>query len=1098
MWLTRVSILRPVAISMLMLSLVVLGYTSMRQMPVDLYPDIDFPLVTVTTVYAGAAPEEIETAVTKPLEDAVSGVPGLKSLTSQSQEGVSSLMLEFHIGTDLDVAASDVREKIDAAVGQLPDDVKKPVIMKLDVAALPVLSFGISSKRSGAEIRELADNVISDRLRKVPGVASVAAAGGDIREILVAVDKDRLRAYDMSIDTINRALAAENLNVPAGRIEEGRRDYSIRLIGEYGSLDDIARTRVVSAYGEAITLADIATVSDTVAVRSVYTRLDREDSVAVTVQKQSDANTVEVAEGVKEELDRVKADLPPDVDFVVSFDQSEFILDAIHDVQTSIFLAIVLVTAVIFLFLHSGRSTFIVALAIPTSLMATFTPIRFAGFTINFMTLLALSLVVGILVDDSIVVLENIYRHLVRLKKPPRQAALDGRTEIGLAAITITSVDVVVFVPIAFMGGIVGQFFQHFGITVATATLFSLLVSFTLTPMLCARWLERPKEDEQTGGPADDQAGPARRGLAARAFGAFDRFYDGLDNRYRGVLAWALRRRWQVIVIGGLSMVLMLGVAAGLKFEFFPRVDQNQFQVSVEMPAGTSLEATNQVASDLESVLFTNDQFRKVVKSVFTSVGASASGLISETGRSSTYANLMVVLIDKTERTLSDVEIMAKIGEYAKTIPGATVKTAASREGGGQSPIAIELSGADSDRLLAAAEQVKQVIQRTEGTKDADISWRVGKPEIQATVDRIRASQYGLSAGQIASALRTSLAGSTDTKYREAGEEYDIRVRLAGSVPTRARERHPEIWRDSSQPEIDVGKVGDIVVAAGQFGPIRLADVADLKSAVGPTKIDRKNGQRIISVTADVKPGYATGNVTAAVRTVLREVDLGGVRTFYAGEEEMRQESFGYLSGALILAIVLVFILMAALFESLLSPLVIMLSLPMAMVGAILALRMADKALSIVSMIGIIMLVGLVTKNAILLVDYANTLRARRRQDRRERVARGELSEPTDKMWDMLEKSDRHHAILEAGPTRLRPILMTTLSMIAALMPTAVEWGRGTEIRSPMAICVIGGLIVSTLLTLVMIPVIYTIFDDIGGAIARFRQRVFGTPREQW
>lgn len=1034
---------------MLFMALAVLGIRSRSDMPLDLNPKIDIPYVIISTVYPGAGPEEIETLVSKPLEDAIGSVNGLKNISSTSQEGISIVSMEFELGTNLDVAVSDVRGKVDAARRALPDDVESPVIQKIDVGAQPILYMGISSKRPARELRELVDDVVKDRLGKLKGVASVNVTGGEKREIQVNVDKNRLEAYGISIGQVSQALTAGNLNLPSGRIKEGGREYAIRAIGEFSSVDEIRDLKISVGGGpngssRVLTIGDIAEVRDSVAEREENTRLAGQDSVGITVQKQSDANTVEVADAVKEELERMKSILPADVKIAVSMDSSDHVREAIADVNTSLWLGAFLAVAIVFLFLHNIRGTFIVAIAIPMSIVATFIPIKFAGFTMNTMVMLALSLAVGILVDDSIVVLENIYRHLTKGEEPA-QAALNGRSEIGLAAITITAVDMVVFLPIAFMGGIVGQFFRQFGVTVATATGFSLLVSFTLTPMLASRWYRKHEDVE------------AKTGF----FKKFDDFYHTLDRKYRSVLAWALGHRWQVILIGMASFFgVMMTAGPKLGQEFFPQSDQGQIGITVEMPTGASLLATDAVVRQVEEIV------EKIPEAehVFANVGSTHGGVLAGGQVGANYGQVTISLHEKEsvmdrfmrplvrgerKRVRPDTEIAAEIRESMKSVAGGRITVSSvSGMGGGWAPIDIELTGDNMNELNAVSQKIRAVVASTDGTLNPDVSWKVGKPEVRATIDRERAAEMGFSAGQIASALRTSIEGSTDTHYRENGKEYDIRVRL------HQFDRH------------NVGDVGRIVIGAVDGMPVFLQDVAQIAPDTGPTKIERKNRQRKVSVTASLLPGYPLKQTQDALKTKIDAVHLGNVQLHWGGQGEMMAESFGYMIGAMFLAVLLVYMLMAALFESLFNPFIIMFSLPMALIGAVLALVITGETMSIVAMIGFIMLMGLVTKNAILLVDYTNSLRQ--------------------------QGMDRTSAILEAGPTRLRPILMTTCAMIGGMLPTAMKLGRGSETRAPMAIAVIGGLIVSTLLTLVIIPTLYSIFDDMVAKLHRRKQRLLG------
>ena len=582
MWLTRVSILRPVTITMVVVAIVVMGYVSLTKLPVDLYPKIDFPFVTVVAVYPGTSPQEVETLISKPIEDAVSTISGVKTVTSTSEEGVSWVSVEFYLGTDLNTAANDVREKVDAVRMELPRDMDPPVIEKFSLSAIPVVSFALASPRPPKDLRHIADDVVKDRLGKLRGVGSVKVAGGDVREILVAVDKAALEGYKLAINDVVQALQATNLNLPSGSVKEGRREYAVRAVGEFQSPEEIRDVRLSTRSGKTIYLADIATVNDTVAERRGFTRVDGVDSVAVTVLKQSDANTVQVADAVRSELMKMTGQtfdfedkevkgvprkaglLPPDISARITMDQSTFIRNSLSDLQRHLILGSLFAVLVVFVFLHNFRGTLIVALAIPTSIIATFTPLLIAGFSVNMMSMLALSLCVGILVDDSIVVIENIYRHL-RMGEEPREAAFNGRTEIGLAAVTITLVDVVVFVPIAFMGGIVGQFFRQFGLTVAFATLFSLFVSFTLTPMLSSRWFRKAEAV-----PSDEAEAGKAHGVFGRGFAAFDGAYRALREWYRGRLAWALDHRLVTVMIGIVSLLACVAIAApgGAKMGF--------------------------------------------------------------------------------------------------------------------------------------------------------------------------------------------------------------------------------------------------------------------------------------------------------------------------------------------------------------------------------------------------------------------------------------------------------------------------------------------------------------------------------------------------
>jgi HAE1 family hydrophobic/amphiphilic exporter-1 len=1069
MWLTRLSLNRPVTITVFMVAVIVLGFYALSKTQVELQPKVDFPVITILTVYPGASPDEVETLVTKPIEDAVAGVEGLRQITSVSQYGISQVTLEFYIGTDVGEAYIDVQAKVNAAVGLLPRDAERPVISKLDTQSQPTMYIGMTGNRPPYELRDLADNLIKDRLSSVPGVAAVTVSGGQKREILVAIDKERLNAYGLSINAVVRALQAANLNLPAGRITEGERDYNVRLLGEFRSIDELRNLRLYlqnprnpMAAGTTLRLQDIADIRDTVEERTVITRLNGKENVTLVVQKASDANALEISEGIHQVIERIQKEYP-DLKFEISFDQAESIKESLTDLRIALYLAIILVVLIVYLFLYNVRGTFIVALAIPTCIFASFIAIYFFGFTINFMTMLALSLAVGVLVDDAIVVIENIYRHL-SMGEEPMEAAYNGRTEIGLAAITITFVDVVVFLPIAFMGGVSGQFFRSFGLTVAVTVLFSLLVSFTLTPMLASRFYRRGEALEEPKG----------------FFRWFDARYRALERLYRRLLGWALRHRWAVIVTGNglllLTLILVIGSALRgsplLPFRFAPSQDQGLIGITVKLPPAAALSETDAVVKRIEQAALSIPE----VKFVSSLVGASGAGFIGAGDQGPRFANIQVTLHPKKAlldslmfwvkheeplRTRSDVEIAGELREKIGVIPGAqiTVNTISGFRGGGFGvPIQLAMVGKDTTTLLETAERVKQLISQIPGVKDTDLSWSAGKPELQVVVDRERATRLGVNLAEIALALRTAYEGDTSVKYREGGQEYAIRVRLDEADRQR------------------VSELSNLVVSYVQGAPVYLRDVATIRLDEGPTRIERADRQRRVMVLANIMPGYSLGNLRVQIDNLLRQQNVipPGVRVSWFGEGEVLAREGAYMMQALLLSFILVYLLMVALFENWLYPFIIMFSQPQALVGALLALIVARSELNIVSMIGIIMLVGLVGKNAILLVDFTNTLRAR--------------------------GLSREEALQQAGPIRLRPILMTTASLVLAMVPIALAVGRGSEFRAPLGIVIIGGMLVSTLLTLVVIPCMYTVMDDLTQNLRRLvaprraavKQRVAG------
>ncbi len=1012
----------------------------------ELNPKVDIPTLTVTTIYPGADPPEIETQLSKPLEDAVGTVPGVRNVYSSSQSGVSIISMDFKVGTDLDAAAAEVRGRVEAVRAQLPTESRPPVVAKLDINALPILYLGLECPSlTLQQLRALADNTLRPRLERVPGVATVRVVGGQQREIHVAADARRLAPLGLTIADVVNSVKAGGHDVPGGDITQSHHETGVRLSAAFDSLDSIASTPLIASQlmmrptrsgalpTPPLTIADVADVSDGMAERTEINRIDGHDGISLVLTKASDANTVAVVDEANQALEQLRPSLPHDLRRVVLRDDSVTVRDALQDVNGSLLLGAVLAMVVILFFLHNVRGTLIVSLAIPACIVATFLVMSIAGFTLNQMTLLALSLSVGILVDDSIVVLESITRHL-KNGETPREAAFNGRTEIGFADLTTTLVDVVVFVPIAFMGGVVGGFFKQFGLVIVTATLFSLVVSFSLTPMLASRWYKAGEDVE------------AKNGI----FAPFERLYQWLEARYRHLIQGALRHRGWVVLAGVVGLALIFVVSfARLGFEFLPGTDQGQITVSLEMPPGTSLTATDAVSRAMEQVISQTPDVRAVV----TNVGQILGGFGSIPRQGAQLAQCNVRLNEKralldpilhpggqpNARTHSDIEIGNALRKALTPLitssGGHIVVNPVRAVEGISAPIEIEMRGQDIDRLLQFAAQVKQKLDTVPGVIDPTLSAQTGKPEVSVAVDSSRAAQFGIPTGQAGQILRDSLAGNSDAVYREKGQEFPIRIRLEG------------IQRDAPND------VQNIVVGTDSQGqPVTLADIADISLRTGPASIERENGQRLVSVTANLAPDVPLGNAQQTIDALLAKMPHEGVNIKWGGEAETMNENAPLMAEALILAVVLVYIVMASLFNSLGTPFVIMFTLPMALVGALGALVLLGETMSLVAAIGIVMLVGLMGRNAILLLDYTNTLRAR--------------------------GAERNAALLEAGATRLRPILMTTTATIVGMLPVALRIGRASEIRAPMAIVVIGGLLVSTALTLVVIPVLYTLLDD--------------------
>jgi HAE1 family hydrophobic/amphiphilic exporter-1 len=1039
MWLTRIAIQRPVVIWMALAAIAVLGAVSYLRLPAELNPRVPIPTLTVITVYPGAGPAEVEDQITRPVEDAVGTVAGIRNIYSSSQDSVSIVSIDFRVGTNLDTALSAVRERMDAVRSELPADAQTPLIAKLDINAQPVIYAALTTDGSLAHLRRSADTRLKPKLTRIPGVASVVISGGTMPEVAVRARADRLAQIGVTVEDVVNAVKGSGRDVPGGALAAGDRMVSVRTLSGVRTLDDIRAAQLMSLSLMAaglmpdlpipgapskpadtpVVVGDVAEVAVSDEEPSVLTRLDGRDSVAVIVSKAPDANAIAVADAVRAELYGARgAELPADTHVAILRDESTVVRDALHDVNTTLVLGAILAVAVVLGFLRNLRGTIIVAVALPASFAATYIAIYFAGFTLNQMTLLALSLSVGILVDDSIVVLESITRHL-RIGERPREAAFNGRTEIGFAGVALTLADVVVFLPIAFMGGIVGAFFREFGLTVAFATLISLIVSFTVTPALASRWYRHGEHFAVAGG---------RR----------------LDAAYGRLLAWALARPgW---VMGWCATVLAAALivsAPSLGFEFLPASDQGQITATVELPAGASLTATDRFVRRIE------DRLIKVphVRHELATVGEIVGGFGSIPQRGAQFAQVNVRLDERPDlfsssfvgrmRTLTDAEVAVRIRRELADMTGARVNVAPVRTVANVgAALQIELQGQDLEELGAAAARVRDALSAIPGIINSDTSLRTGQPEVQVHLDRARCAAFGVMPAQAGALVRTAIAGSEAGRMMVAGQDVPIRVRLTD------RDRE------------DAGTLGLLPVGTSGSAPVFLGDIADIRRSAGPTAIERVNGQRLATVSADLAPGYALGNVAAEAERRIRGVLPAGVSHRFGGETGVLEENIPHFVLAVALAVILLYLVCAALFNSLVYPLIMMLTLPMALIGALMALVLSGETLSLVSMIGVIMLIGLMGRNAILLIDYTNTLRAR--------------------------GLPRQQALREAGVARMRPILMTTLTTIFGMLPVALRIGRASELRAPMAIVVIGGLLVSTLLTLVVIPVAYDWADRRG------------------
>jgi len=1037
MKLADVSIERPVFATMMILALVVLGLFSYTKLNIDQFPDVDFPYVTATTVLAGAGPEQIETDVTKRIEDAVNTIAGVDHIQSISQEGVSIVIVQFKLEVEGQQAALDVREKIAAIQSELPDDIEDPVIQRLDPASTPIFTLTVSGERSPKEITTFTKNVIKKRLENVSGVGRVDLVGGAEREIQVIVDAARLQAYNLSIQDVIQSVGAANVEIPAGNLEQGSRQLLLRTMGKYKSVGDFDKVVVATPGGKVVHLSEVATLEDGIKEQESLSRLNGNQAVGLSILRQSGSNTVRVAEAIQRQIAEIRKELPSDIQLTIARDNSTFIRESVNDVLFDILYGGLMAVIVVYLFLANMRSTIISAIALPTSIIASFIIMYALGFTLNTMTLMALSLAVGLLIDDAIVVIENIYRHMED-GESPIEAAKAATSEIGLAVMATTFTVVAVFVPVAFMPGIVGRFFYEFGITVAVAVLVSLFVAFTLTPMLSSRWLNR--EDEEL----TNEGNILRRGLYW-----FNHAFTVMGEKYRGAIDWSLRHR-KTVVVGAIAIFLssfffmrFLGTA------FFPTMDQSEFNVVVTAAPGTSLAGTSRLCEQAEEVLRTFPE----VTSTLTSIGAGSDPV--------TKGTVLVKLVKKAERKRGIEQIMDEARAKISRIPGANFGLMVTGGmGGNQKAAILSVRGEDFAELQKIAGQVEHIFRTTPGAADVENSYETSKPEIRLAIDREKASDLGINVSLIATSARAMVDGYVATKYQEGDEQYDVRVRLNKADRTSIENVRAMTIKGTK----DAGN--------GQKVLIPLGSVAEIQQASGPSKINRYDRQREIRIDANLS-GRLLGEVLADAQKRTSALELpAGYSIKVAGMGEMQSESFANILMSLGLAIMFVYIVLAAQFESFKHPFSIMLALPMSLIGAVFALLVFGSSISVMSLIGIIMLMGLVTKNGILLVDFANVLRDRGHK--------------------------RSEALIMAGATRLRPILMTTFAMIFGMLPVAFAFGEGSELRSPMGQAVIGGLITSTLLTLFVVPVVYSIIDDFTfaklfrkfvGVVVRFQRR---------
>jgi hydrophobic/amphiphilic exporter-1 (mainly G- bacteria), HAE1 family len=1050
MWFTRVSLQNPVFATMMMLALMVLGIFSYQRLKVDQFPSIDFPVVVIATDYPGAAPEIVESEVSKKIEEAVNSIAGINALTSRSYEGSSVVVVEFQLNINGRKAADDVREKVAAVRPNLRTEVKEPRILRFDPSARAIWSVAVlpqdtaqSKAMSGVELTNWADQNLKKRLENVRGVGSVSLVGATKREINIYLNPQALEAYGISGDQVASAIRNENQDLPVGAVRSLAQERVVQVQSRVQRPEDFAKIIVARKGGTAITVGQLARISDGSQEAENSALFNGNRTLLLTVQKSQDENTIEVVDGLKRTIAEMEKLLPPGVKLQEIQDNSRSIRVSVNNVRQTLIEGAFLTILIVFLFLNSWRSTIITGLTLPIALIGTFLFMNMFGFTINMITLMALSLCVGLLIDDAIVVRENIVRH-IQMGKSPYQASLDGTQEIGLAVLATTFSIVAVFLPIGFMGGIIGKFFHEFGITIVAAVMISMFVSFTLDPMMSSIWHD----------PAIDQHGKPFKPVTwydktiGRVTHAFERGTDRLGNGYQRILRWSLRWKKTTMLLALGVFIISLAMVRSLGTEFVPKADFGESNISFYTPVGSSLEATEAKVKQVEAIIRERPEVRYTLSTVNT---GNAQGKI--------YANVYVRLTDRKSRALSVDQISAQLRERLSKIAGITVTQAGTVDSvGGGKQIEFALKGTDLKELERLSVQVMGKLRDIPGLVDLDSSVKPAKPTIEVDVRREVASDLGLTTAQIGSSLRTLVAGQTVGNWRAPDDQtYDVNVRLAPDARNTPQ--------DLERLPFALGTNAD-----GSSRVVRLNQVASVRESTGPNQINRRDLTREVAVNANVF-GRAAGEVSADIRKTLDEISMPpGYSYQFGGSTKNMAESAGYALSALALAIIFIYMILASQFKSFLQPLALMTALPLTLIGVVLALMLFRSTLSMFSVIGVIMLMGLVTKNAILLVDFA--IRSR--------------EATIDAYGRRVEGMERAEALLLAAKVRLRPILMTTLAMIFGMVPLAFALSEGSEQRAPMGQAVIGGVITSSLLTLVVVPVAYCYMDDLANWFKRF------------
>lgn len=1012
--LAELCVRRPVFATVLILAFVVVGAFSYNQLGVDRFPDVDFPFVTITTVLPGAAPEEVETEITDKIEEVVNTISGIEEMFSTSSENVSLIQIQFALEKNGDVAAQEVRDKVNSVLADLPQDADPPIVEKIDADSDPVISIALSGPASQREISELADEVLKRRLETVSGVGQVRLVGERLRQINVIADPARLSSLGLTSADVVAALATQNVQIPGGRVEQTRRDLTLRTYGRVGSPAELGALPITTRDGYPVRVRDVARIEDGMEDEETIATVDGQPAVVLQVRKQSGTNTIAVVEAVKERFAELKAEVPKGWKAEIVRDQSTFVVAAVAAVKEHLLLGSIFAAGIVLLFLRRFRPTLISAVAIPSSLIATFAAMQYMGFTLNVITLLALTLAVGIVIDDAVVVLENIFRFMEEKKMPPVQAAIEGTREVGLAVLATSLSLIAVFLPVAFMGGIVGRFMNSFGVTMAFAIAISLLVSFTLTPMLSSRWLSRKDT-------AHDAGHSRQKG-----------FYGVIERGYLGLLRWSMGHRWVVVVLMILVFASTVPLFIAVDKNFLPNDDEAQFQVVVRAPEGANLDTTKTI---LESIAAQVRKIEGVVTTVVT-IGDDPQRTLN---LGSVYVQLTPPEERKGEGTdqfaLMDRVRTQILPQYQKLNVRAQVVQVSAFGGGVDNDIQFWIGGPDLQKLDEYSKVLKTELAKVPGITDVDTNYIVGKPEMGVRIDREKAADLGVRVQDIASSLNVLVGGQKATSYYEGGKEYEVHVRAEEA--------------DRNNP----ASIAAMEVPSATLGTVPLRDLVSLEEGEGPSLINRLNRRRQVMVTANMLPGFSAQVALDTLNNTAAGLKMpAGFSYGLTGRSREQGKAFAGFMVAFLLSIVFMYLILAAQFESWVHPITILLSLPLTVPFALLSLVLLNQSVNIFSMLGILVLFGIVKKNSILQVDHTNGLRAK--------------------------GMPRYEAILEANRDRLRPILMTTLAFVAGMIPLVASSGTGAGTNRAIGSVIIGGQMLVLVLTLIGTPVTYSIFDD--------------------